>query len=102
VALQGTLALFSIHGVLGFESSMRGERERGTVFLFIIIFFLFYLWGLKNGLQQMPPLYNTYRAMVLRRKFYKINKTELPKLILSKLDQSEILSLQQFPFNTKQ
>ena len=57
VALQGTLALFSIHGVLGFGSSMRGERERGTMFLFflIIIIFLFYFicgdskMGYNNG-----------------------------------------------------
>jgi len=30
------------------------------------------LWGPKNGLQQMPPLYNAYgAAWVLRSKFYK-------------------------------
>jgi hypothetical protein len=43
--------------------------------------------GPKNGLQQMPPLYNAYGAEVLRSKFYKDKpKTELPKLIWLKLD----------------
>ena len=60
VAVQGTPALFSSHGVLGFCSSMRGERERGTVSLTLFPFFFnyyylfFYLWGPKNGLQQYP------------------------------------------------
>ena len=41
----------------------------------------------------MPPLYNTYGAWVLRSKCYKDKpKTELPKLIWSKLDWSETLS----------
>jgi len=30
-------------------------------FLFFFLYFLF-LWGSKNRLQQMPPLYNTYGA----------------------------------------
>jgi hypothetical protein len=49
--------------------------------------FIYILWGPKNGLQQMPPLYNAYGAEVLRSKFYKDKpKTELPKLIWLKLD----------------
>ena len=41
----------------------------------------------------MPPLYNTYGAWVLRSKCYKDKpKTELPKLIWSKLDWYETLS----------
>jgi len=39
-------------------------------YYYYIIFFIF-VWGPKNGLQQMPPLYNTYGAGVLRSKFYK-------------------------------
>jgi hypothetical protein len=39
-----------------------------SFFLFIIFLFL---WGSKNGLQQMPPLYNTYGVEILRSKFYK-------------------------------
>jgi hypothetical protein len=55
---------------------MRKEREREMnsvpFFLFFSFYFiLFYLWGPKNGLQQMPPLYNTYGAGILRSKFYK-------------------------------
>ena len=33
--------------------------------------YIYILWGPKNGLQQMPPLYNAYGAEVLRSKFYK-------------------------------
>jgi hypothetical protein len=52
---------------------MREERERemNSVPKNDTVQNLFYLWVPKNGLQQMPSLYNTYRAMVLRRKFYK-------------------------------
>ena len=39
--------------------------------LYIYIFIFIFVWGPKNRLQQMPPLYNTYRAGVLRSKFYK-------------------------------
>jgi hypothetical protein len=39
VALQGTLALFSIHGVLG---AACGERERGIVFLFFNYYYYYY------------------------------------------------------------
>jgi hypothetical protein len=54
------------------------------------------LWGPKNGLQQMPPLYNAYGAEVLRNKFYKDKpKTKLPKQIWLKLDWSETCLLQQ-------
>jgi hypothetical protein len=42
----------------------------GFFFFFSFLFFLF-LWGSKNGLQQMPPLYNTYGAEILCSKFYK-------------------------------
>jgi len=56
VALQGTPALFSSHGVLGFCS---GGRERGTVSqndtvlfsFFIIIIIIYFICGTQNGLQ---------------------------------------------------
>ena len=51
-----------------------GEGERRTMSLkttMICSFFVFFLWGPKNRLQHMPPLYNTYRAGVLHSKFYK-------------------------------
>ena len=67
VALQGTPALFSIHGVLGFGSSMRGERGETVLVIYIYILFLLILFvGIpKNRLQQqMSSLYNTYRAGV--------------------------------------
>ena len=42
------------------------------IIIIIIIYIFFYLWGPKNELQQMPPLYNAYgAAWVLRSKFYK-------------------------------
>jgi hypothetical protein len=31
-------------------------------FLLLLLLLLFYLWGPKNGLQQMPPFYNAYGA----------------------------------------
>lgn len=42
-----------------------------TLFWFFFLFIFLFLWGSKNGLQQMPPLYNTYGAEILRSKFYK-------------------------------
>ena len=33
----------------------------------------------KNGLQQMPPLYNTYGAWILRSKFYKDKQNWTPE-----------------------
>ena len=59
---------------------------------FIFIFIFIFVWGPKNGLQQMPPLTEQGFCEV---SFIKINQTELPKLIWSKLDRSETLSLQQ-------
>jgi hypothetical protein len=50
-----------------------GENGVYTIlgfFSFFLFIFLF-LWGSKNGLQQMPPLYNTYGAEILCSKFYK-------------------------------
>jgi uncharacterized protein YhaN len=50
------------------------ERERGIVSLKTTLFCFIYLviYGVpKNGLQQMPPLYNTYGAGILHNKFYK-------------------------------
>ena len=50
-------------------------------FIIILIFFIFifiFVWGPKNKLQQMLPLYNTYGAGVCVVSFIKINKTELP------------------------
>ena len=44
---------------------------------FIFIFIFIFVWGPKNRLQQMPPLYNTYGAGVWVVSFIKINKTEL-------------------------
>jgi hypothetical protein len=44
VALQGTPALFSIHGVLGFGSSMRGERGETVLVIYIYILFLLILF----------------------------------------------------------
>jgi hypothetical protein len=65
-------------GAWGFrfwEQHAGRERTMSTLFWFYLFIYyylyLFYLWGSKNGLQQMPPLYNTYRARVLRSKFYK-------------------------------
>jgi hypothetical protein len=44
VALQGTPALFSIHGILGFGSSMQGERgETVYIYIYIYCFYLFCL-----------------------------------------------------------
>jgi hypothetical protein len=41
-------------------------------FFFFLFFFLFFIFvGIQNGLQQMPPLYNTYGAEILCSKFYK-------------------------------
>jgi hypothetical protein len=43
-----------------------------SFFFLLLLYIFFYLWGPKNGLQQMPPLYNAYgAAWVLRSKFYK-------------------------------
>ena len=46
-------------------------------FIFIFIFIFIFVWGPKNRLQQIPPLYNTYGAGVWVVSFIKINKTEL-------------------------
>ena len=46
-------------------------------FKYFIIFIFIFVWGPKNGLQQMPPLYNTYGAGVCIVSFIKINKIEL-------------------------
>jgi hypothetical protein len=86
VAVQGTPALFSSHGVLGFCSSMRGERERNSVshivsFFFLIIIIYFFICGdpkmgynnipvspefkmLQEGLAQMQN--NVYGAYILK------------------------------------
>jgi len=43
-------------------------------FIFFLIYYYYifiFVWRPKNRLQQMPPLYNTYGARVLRCKFYK-------------------------------
>jgi hypothetical protein len=49
---------------------------------FIFIFIFIFVWGPKNGLQQMPPLYNAYGAGVLRSKFYKDKPNWTPEIDL--------------------
>ncbi|KAJ6918029.1 hypothetical protein NC651_012293 [Populus alba x Populus x berolinensis] len=74
------------------------EREAREEFSNFFLFFSVKTGGRRkmNSVVQndtMPPLYNTYGAWVLRSKCYKDKpKTELPKLIWSKLDLSETLS----------
>jgi hypothetical protein len=53
------------HGVNGVYTIL------GFFFFSFFSFYFLFLWGSKNGLQQMPPLYNTYGAEILRSKFYK-------------------------------
>jgi hypothetical protein len=52
------------------------------IFLDFFCFFSFFMQGPKNGLQQMPPLYNTYGAKTLRSKFCKDKQIDLPKVWL--------------------
>jgi hypothetical protein len=74
VALQGMPALFSIHGVLGFGSSIRGERGETVLVIYIYIYIYIYILFLlilfvgipKNGLQQqMSSLYNSRGKKIL-------------------------------------
>jgi hypothetical protein len=70
VALQGMPALFSIHGVLGFGSSIRGERGETVLVIYIYIYILFLLIlfvGIpKNRLQQqMSSLYKSRGKKIL-------------------------------------
>ena len=43
------------------------------------------MWGPRNGLQQMPPLYNTYGAKILNSKCYKERQNENFDTILVQL-----------------
>ena len=86
----------------------RGEQCRSKRHYFnFFFFFSFFFEGWENklnlgnnqkmGYDSCSPLYNAYRAKTFIVSFVKINKTELPKLIFSKLGWSETLSLQQSP-----
>jgi hypothetical protein len=60
------------HGARRVEEQCQNDTVQILFFIYIYIFLYIYLWGPKNGLQQMPPLYNAYgAAWVLRSKFYK-------------------------------
>ena len=61
------------HGAQRVEEQCQNDSVQILFFfLLLLLLFFFYLWGPKNGLQQMPPLYNAYgAAWVLRSKFYK-------------------------------
>jgi hypothetical protein len=85
---------FLFKGAWG-SSSMRGEEQcqNDTVqnFFFIYIYFFFFICGDPKMGYNRCPLF----IMLMEQhgfcsvSFIKINKTELPKLILSKLDLSE-------------
>ena len=47
------------------------------------------MWGPKNGLQQMPPLYNTYEAKTLCSKFCKDKQNWSSEIGLLKLGLPE-------------
>ena len=47
------------------------------------------MWGPRNGLQQMPPLYNTYGAKILHIKCYKDRQNQIFDTILLQLDWLE-------------
>ena len=47
------------------------EQCQNDTVQFYFYFFIFFYGDPKNGLQQMPPLYNAYGAGFLRSKFYK-------------------------------
>jgi hypothetical protein len=70
----------------------------------VFFFFLFFIFvGIQKWVTTDAPLFiilTEQRFCVVS--FIKINKTEFLKLILSKLDRSETLSLWLFPFNPKQ
>jgi hypothetical protein len=65
------------HGARRVEEQCQNDTVQILFFFFfllllLLLLYFFYLWGPKNGLQQMPPLYNAYgAAWVLRSKFYK-------------------------------
>jgi hypothetical protein len=53
------------HGARRVEEQCQNDTVQILFFLLLLLLLLyifFYLWGPKNGLQQMPPLYNAYGA----------------------------------------
>jgi hypothetical protein len=108
IPLPVCISIWQIWGDKGFFSFIsiatiflcvcRGKRRtvsfKTTLFQFFF-FFSFFFEGWENklnlgnnqkmGYDSCSPLYNAYRAKTFIVSFVKINKTELPKLIFSKL-----------------
>jgi hypothetical protein len=72
---------------------MRGERGETDWFIY-----LFICGDPKMGYNRCPLFIILTKQGFCVVSFIKIDKTEFLKLILSKLDQSETLSLRLFPF----